>query len=167
MVAPRTFIVSNEIGSRLRIVILTVRSEVFIFTSTDKMVPWRIVPEGSVSIHLAGTRRHKGALWDWGGTILKLDCYRLVLAFHEKPRWMKRARSAPALDCLRGEKFFSLVLDEEEMCALEGSRKPGGGAYLTSFMMSGYLASLDQWCDGSVWGGWVWVELYIRCWYSI
>lgn len=44
MVAPRTLIVSNEIGSRLRIVILTVRSEVFIFTSTERMVPWRIVP---------------------------------------------------------------------------------------------------------------------------
>lgn len=79
---------------------------------------------------------------------------------------MKRARSAPALDCLRGEKFFSLVRDEEEMCALEGSRKPSGGAYLTSFMLNGYLASLDQWCDGFVWGA-VWVELYIRCWYSI
>lgn len=41
---PRTLIVSSEIGSRLRIVILTVRSDVFIFTSTDRMVPWRIVP---------------------------------------------------------------------------------------------------------------------------
>lgn len=54
------------------------------------------------------------------------------------------ARSARALDCLRGEKFFSLVR-EEDMRAWRGSRKLGGRAYLTSFMVSGYLVSVDQW----------------------
>lgn len=44
MVEPRMLMVSSVIGSRLRIVILTVRSAVFIFTSTLRMVPWTTVP---------------------------------------------------------------------------------------------------------------------------
>jgi hypothetical protein len=36
---PRMLMVSSEIGSRLRMVIFTVRSAVFIFTSTLMMVP--------------------------------------------------------------------------------------------------------------------------------
>jgi hypothetical protein len=44
MVEPRMLMVSSEIGSRLRIVIFTVRSAVFIFTSTLRIVPWTVVP---------------------------------------------------------------------------------------------------------------------------
>ena len=36
--------VSSEMGSRPRIVILTVRKVVFILTSTLRMVPWTVVP---------------------------------------------------------------------------------------------------------------------------
>lgn len=42
-------IVSRVMGSRLRIVILTVRRAVFIFTSTLRMVPCTTVPGDSVS----------------------------------------------------------------------------------------------------------------------
>lgn len=72
-------------------------------------MPWRIVPEErgggrAVSIDLAGKQGHGGSCAiGGGGTILKLDCYCLVLTFHEKPRWIKRARSARVLDCSRGE----------------------------------------------------------------
>lgn len=44
MVEPRILIVSREIGSRPRGVILTARRAVFICGETDVMVPWRIVP---------------------------------------------------------------------------------------------------------------------------
>lgn len=48
------------------------------------------------------------------------------------------------MNCLRKEKVFSLVRDEEEMYAFEGNRKLNGRAYLTSFMVNRYLASLSQ-----------------------
>ena len=44
MVDPRRLIVSREIGSRPRWVILTVRSAVFICGETEVIVPWMIVP---------------------------------------------------------------------------------------------------------------------------
>lgn len=44
MVEPRRLMVSREMGSRPRCVILTARSAVFICGDTDVMVPWMMVP---------------------------------------------------------------------------------------------------------------------------
>jgi len=44
MVEPRRLMVSSEIGSRPRCVILTVRKAVFICGETEVIVPWMIVP---------------------------------------------------------------------------------------------------------------------------
>jgi hypothetical protein len=44
MVDPRTLIVSRDVGSRPRAVILTARRAVFICGETDVMVPWMMVP---------------------------------------------------------------------------------------------------------------------------
>ena len=77
MVEPRMLIVSREMGSRPRCVILTARSAVFICGDTDVTVPCRIVPdERSVRqlLQLAGPSL----------TILQLDGDRLVGALHQK-----------------------------------------------------------------------------------
>lgn len=148
MVEPRMLMVSREMGSRLRIVILTVRREVFIFTSTERIVPCRIVPvththtpwsilclsclEASWGSKGRGRRRRR-----WRRrrcTILELngDCF--VLAFHEKPGWGEGSKVSLAFFC---PPFF---LCRREVRGRKVGNADGerGGRYLTSFMMGVY-----------------------------
>lgn len=78
--APRMLIVSRLMGSRLRIVIFTVRSDVFIFTSTERIVPEMIVPgEHRDSLAAPPDRGKEGGFLI---TIFKFHRDGLVLAFH-------------------------------------------------------------------------------------
>ena len=79
MVEPRRLIVSREMGSRSRWVILTVRSAVFICGETEVMVPWMIVPFEMLSFCRGKERTKEG-----GGkiTVLQLNGDRFVRAFH-------------------------------------------------------------------------------------
>lgn len=114
------FMVSSGIGSWPLVVILTVRSAVFICGETEVMVPWMMVPGGSVSQSRTRCRvRIRMPCRTGGGdrgrvdgqtspgspitkgegaehTIFELNGHRLVGAFHQKPG--RRTSSArPAL----------------------------------------------------------------------
>lgn len=71
-------IVSREIGSRPLGVILTARRAVFIWGDTEVMVPWRMVP-----LPVSGVAGRSFSRV--GHTVLELDRYSFVRAFHEEP----------------------------------------------------------------------------------